>query len=44
MSIRTAASKLWGKEEGNVNLMEIDRILKEKATLSDIIPPEPAKA
>jgi len=39
-SIDAANTKLWGKPENTLNLIEIDKMLKDKVTLNDIIPPE----
>lgn len=38
-AMNTANTKLWGKAENELNLIEIDKVIKEKVTLSDLIPP-----
>jgi len=36
-SIQTAESKLWTKDVHTINLMDVDKVLKTKVTLDDVL-------
>jgi hypothetical protein len=38
-SMNAANMKLWGKPENTLSLIEVDKVLQDKVTLKDIIPP-----
>jgi hypothetical protein len=38
-SIQAAESKLWGKNSLDLNLIDVDKVVREKVTLKDIMPP-----
>lgn len=39
-SMNFAATKLWGKTERELTLLDLDKVLKSKTTLQDILPPQ----
>lgn len=40
-SMNAATQKFWGKAEQDLDLIEVDKVLKQKLTVQDIIDPAP---
>jgi hypothetical protein len=39
-SMNEAGTKLWGKPENTLNLVEIDKVLKDSTSLDKLVPPQ----
>lgn len=39
-SMNAASKKFWGKEEADLDLIEVDKVLKQGVTLKDILTPQ----